>query len=290
MKRNQFLMLGLLPAIFLMTFLFVLPSLWGIYSSFTNMALLGRDAANFRFLGLENYIKLFKDSAFYTSFVNTIYFVVGSALIGQFLLGLIIALLIDYAEKKKFPGRGIVYGIVLLAWINPTLIAGFQWGAMYDYYYGTLNTFLKILGVPKINWLGTMPMLSVIVANIWRGTAFTMLIWLSALKTVPIELYEASKIDGANAFNRFRYITVPMLRDIITVNLIQITMATMGAFLLIWAITSGGPGLKTTTLSLFAYRTAFESYRLGYGSAIAVIMLFINLVFGIIYIRLFRRR
>ncbi len=290
MRRRKFLILGILPAIFLMTFLFVLPSLWGIYSSFTNMALLGKEAANFRFLGLENYIKLFKDSSFYTSFVNTIYFVVGSALIGQFLLGLIIALLIDYAEKKKIPGRGIVYGIVLLAWINPTLIAGFQWSAMYDYYYGTLNKFLNLLGIQKINWLGTMPMLSVIVANIWRGTAFTMLIWLSALKTVPLELYEASKIDGANAFNRFRYITVPILRDIITVNLIQITMATMGAFLLIWAITSGGPGLKTTTLSLFAYRTAFEAYRLGYGSAIAVIMLIINLVFGIIYIRLFRRR
>src|SRR5689334_20721973 len=157
------------------------------------MALVGADAANPRFVGLANFQQLFRDPDFFVVLRNSVTFVVGSAVIGQFVLGLLLALLLDHAERRGFKGGNLVYAAVLLAWVNPTLIAGFLWAAMFDFYFGTLNTALKALSLPPQNWLGNQAMLAIIVANVWRGTAFTMLIFLSGLKTIPQEIYEAAR-------------------------------------------------------------------------------------------------
>jgi multiple sugar transport system permease protein len=279
---------ALLPALGLVGLFFLGPALWAVGASFTNLALVGLDAANPRVVGLENYQRLFRDPDFFAVVRNSIVFVVGSAVIGQFVLGFGLALLLDHAERRGLRGGNLVYAAVLLAWVNPTLIAGFLWAAMFDFYFGTLNTALKALGQAPQNWLGNQAMLAIIVANVWRGTAFTLLIFLSGLKTIPTEIYEAARVDGAGAWRRFWDHTLPNLKYIALLALMNITIATLGAFVLILGLTGGGPGIQTEVLALYAYHTAFQAREIGYGSSIAMIMLIVNFAFAAIYLKFFR--
>jgi len=281
---------GLTPAALLLSLFFVGPSLWALYTSLTNKALVGIDAARPRFVGLDNYQRLLSDPDFATVVLNSIVFVVGSAIVGQFILGLLLALLLDHAERRRYRLATIPYAAVLLAWVNPTVIAGFLWVAMYDFYYGSLNTGLTALGVGPVDWLGRFPMLAVIIANIWRGTAFTMLIFLGALKTIPSDIYEAARVDGANTWRRFWDHTLPSLRPIAALALLSITMSTFGTFILIQTLTNGGPGSATETIALYAFHEAFRSYAIGYGSTIAVVMLALNVAFAVLYLRWSRAR
>src|SRR5437764_7243365 len=147
MAGNGPYVLALLPAAGLVALFFLGPALWAVYASFTNMALVGADAANPHFVGLANYQQLFRDPDFFTVLRNSVAFVVGSAVIGQFVLGLLLALLLDHAQQRGFKGGNLVYAAVLLAWVDPTLIAGFLWAAMFDFYYGSLNVALKSIGL-----------------------------------------------------------------------------------------------------------------------------------------------
>jgi multiple sugar transport system permease protein len=290
LARNRLYLAGLSPAAFLLALFFVGPALWALGSSFTNRALVGIDAANPRFVGLANYQHLFADRDFAQVIVNSIVFVVGSAIVGQFLLGLGLALLLDHAERRGFVATTLVYAVVLLAWVNPTIIAGFLWVAMFDYYNGSLNVGLTHLGLGPVDWFGQAPMLSVIVANIWRGTAFTMLIFLGALRTIPSDIYEAARVDGANAVRRFWDHTLPMLRPIAALTLLSITMATFGTFIVIQTLTNGGPALQTEVIALYAFHEAFQNHAVGYGSTIAVVMLALNLIFAVLFLRWSRAR
>ena len=266
------------------------PSLWALYTSFTNKALVGIDAARPRFVGLDNYARLLSDPDFATVVINSVVFVVGSAIVGQFVLGLLLALLFDHSERRGYRMATVAYAAVLLAWVNPTVIAGFLWVAMYDFFYGSLNEGLHALGLGPVDWLGRFPMLAVIVANIWRGTAFTMLIFLGALKTIPSDIYEAARVDGANAWRRFWDHTLPSLRPIAALALLSITMSTFGTFIVIQTLTNGGPGIQTEVIALYAFHEAFRSYEIGYGSTIAVVMLALNASFAVLYLRWSRAR
>jgi multiple sugar transport system permease protein len=290
LARNRLYLAGLSPAALLLALFFVGPALWALGSSFTNRALVGLDAANPRFVGLANYQHLFGDPDFARVIINSIVFVVGSAIIGQFLLGLGLALLLDHAERRGFIATNLVYAVVLLAWVNPTIIAGFLWVAMFDYYNGSLNVGLTHLGLGPVNWFGQAPMLAVIIANVWRGTAFTMLIFLGALRTIPSDIYEAARVDGANALRRFWDHTLPLLRPIAALTLLSITMATFGTFIVIQTLTNGGPALQTEVIALYAFHEAFQNHAVGYGSTIAVVMLALNLVFAVLFLRWSRAR
>jgi multiple sugar transport system permease protein len=288
--RNRLYLAGLSPAVFLLALFFVGPALWALFSSFTNRALVGIDAANPRFVGFDNYIRLFGDPDFVRVIVNSVVFVVGSAVIGQFVLGLLLALLLDYAQRRGFLAANLVYASVLLAWVNPTIIAGFLWVAMFDFYNGSLNTGLHALGVGPVNWLGQGPMLAIVIANTWRGTAFTMLIFLGALRTIPTDIYEAARVDGASAFRRFWDHTLPILRPIAALTLLSVTIATFGTFILIQTLTNGGPAFQTEVIALYAFHEAFQNHAVGYGSTIAVVMLALNLAFAIVFLRWSRAR
>jgi multiple sugar transport system permease protein len=290
LARNRLYLAGLSPAAFLLALFFVGPALWALGSSFTNRALVGIDAANPRFVGLDNYVRLFGDPDFGRVILNSVIFVIGSAIIGQFVLGLGLALLIDYAQRRGFLASNFVYAAVLLAWVNPTIIAGFLWVAMFDFYNGSLNTGLHALGAQPVNWLGQGPMLAVIIANTWRGTAFTMLIFLGALRTIPTDIYEAARVDGANAYRRFWDHTLPILRPIAALTLLSITMATFGTFILIQTLTNGGPAFQTEVIALYAFHEAFQNHAVGYGSTISVVMLALNLGFAIVFLRWSRAR
>ena len=289
-QRHGPYVIGLVPAAALLALFFVGPAIWAAYASLTNRALVGIDAANPRFIGLDNYRRLADDPDFVQVFLNSLVFVAGSAMVGQFALGLALALLVDHAEHRGYRLVTIAYGAIVLAWVNPTLIAGFQWVAMFDFYYGSFNRALNAVGLPSINWLGEAPMLSVIVVNIWRGTAFAMLIFLGALRTIPTQIHEAARVDGAGAWQRFWDHTLPSLRQIAVLVLLSVTISTFGTFILIQTLTAGGPGIHTETIALYAYHAAFEFYEIGYGSTIAVTMLAINLVFATIYLRVARPR
>lgn len=288
--RNRLYLAGLSPAVFLLALFFVGPALWALVSSFTNRALVGIDAANPRFVGLDNYTRLLSDPEFGRVILNSVVFVIGSAIIGQFVLGLLLALLLDYAQRRGFVASGLVYGSALLAWVNPTIIAGFLWVAMFDFYNGSLNTGLGLLGGQPVNWLGQGPMLAIIIANTWRGTAFTMLIFLGALRTIPSDIYEAARVDGAGPFRRFWDHTLPLLRPIASLTLLSVTIATFGTFILIQTLTNGGPALQTEVIALYAYHEAFQNHAVGYGSTIAVVMLTLNLAFAVVFLRWSRAR
>jgi multiple sugar transport system permease protein len=161
---------------------------------------------------------------------------------------------------------------------------------MFDYYNGSLNVGLTHLGLGPINWFGQAPMLAVIIANVWRGTAFTMLIFLGALRTIPSDIYEAARVDGANALRRFWDHTLPLLRPIAALTLLSITMATFGTFIVIQTLTNGGPSLQTEVIALYAFHEAFQNHAVGYGSTIAVVMLALNLIFAALFLRWSRAR
>ena len=285
LRRNRLYLAGLTPAAFLLALFFVGPALWALASSFTNRALVGLDAANPRFVGLDNYIRLFSDPDFGRVILNSVVFVIGSAIIGQFVLGLLLALLLDHAQRRGFLATSLVYASVLLAWVNPTIIAGFLWVAMFDYYNGSLNSGLQLLGIGPVNWLGQGPMLAIVIANTWRGTAFVMLIFLGALRTIPTDIYEAARVDGAGPFRRFWDHTLPLLRPIAALTLLSVTIATFGTFILIQALTNGGPALQTEVIALYAYHEAFQNHAVGYGSTIAVVMLALNFAFAAVFLR-----
>ena len=204
-------------------------------------------------------------------------------MIGQNTLGLLIALLLK--GRSKAP-RAVVSGLVIAAWTVPETVAGFCW---YSYLHrdGTLNGILDWFGVSQ-NWLYTTPMLAVILANVWRGTAFSMLVYQAALNDVPPELHEAAAVDGASAWQRLRRVTLPLIRRSIVSNLMLITLQTLAAFGLIYVMTKGGPGNKSSTTPIYMYQESFQFYKLGYGTAMALVLLVIGAIFSLIYVRLIK--
>lgn len=270
----------LVPALALMAIFFLGPVLLTVYYSFTNMAITGSAAANFQFVGLSNYIKMFSDKALLTSVLNTLVFLIG-CLVGQTLFGFFLALLM---KNKRKGFRRVVGAIVLAGWVMPEIVCAI---CMYSFFTGegTLNVILGLFGVEEIAWLYEYPMLSVIIANVWHGTAFSMMVYQSALDDVPAEIEESARLDGANSVQNLFYIILPTIRNTIMTNTMLITLMTLGVFGLIFAMTSGGPGTATTTLPLFMYFRAFKNYDLGYGTAISMILLVLGVFFGVFYTR-----
>jgi multiple sugar transport system permease protein len=269
------------PALLLLGVFFAGPLLWSVYSAFTDVALTGSSSVNF--VGLDNFDTLWHDPQFWNSLWLTLVFVVGSAVIGQNTLGLLIALLLRGRSKLT---RAVVSGLVIAAWTVPETVAGFCW---YSYLHrdGTLNGILGFFGLSQ-NWLYTTPMLAVILANVWRGTAFSMLVYQAALNDVPPELHEAAAMDGASAWQRLRGVTLPLIRRSIVSNLMLITLQTLAAFGLIYVMTKGGPGNKSSTTPIYMYQESFQFYKLGYGTAMALVLLLIGALFSLIYVRLIK--
>jgi multiple sugar transport system permease protein len=281
-------LLATLPAALILALFFVLPAAWAIYLSFTNKALLGFNATSTHFIGLDNYRALGNVADFRKFVWNTIVFVTGSAVVGQTGLGLALALLLHHATGRGYRLAPLAYAAVLVAWISPPVFAGSVWGGIFEYRHGLLNTALRKVGLGPVDMLGQYPMLSVIIADVWRGTAFAMVIFLGALQTVPRTIYEAARVDGAGTWQRFWDQTLPSLRHVIALVLLTTTLVTMGSFLLILILTNGDPGYQTETIALFAYHRAFVQFEIGFGAAISVLMLAMNLLFAALYLYLAR--
>lgn len=274
----------LLPAVLLLAVFLLGPVVWSFYGSFTNAALTGPNAKDPAWIGLDNYVKLLQDPLFPLSLWLTVVFVLASAVIGQNVLGLGIALAMNKANRVL---SGIVGTVVVAAWVLPEIVAAF---VAYAYFSedGTLNQVLASVGMTGPNWLFSLPMLAIVLANTWRGTAFSMMVYRAALNDVPTEITEAAMIDGAGGVKRLVLITIPMINKSIATNLMLITLQTLAVFTLIWVMTAGGPSNQSMTLPLMAYVQAFRFSDIGYGTAIATVMLIIGAVFSLIYVRALR--
>ncbi|MDT0380768.1 sugar ABC transporter permease [Streptomyces sp. DSM 42041] len=250
--------------------------------AFTDTQLTGQASASF--VGLENFRRAFADPDFLNAVVLTLVFTVVSAILGQNTLGLALAALMRRASRLV---RSLTGAVVICAWVLPEIVAGFL---LYTFFSsrGTLNDVLAWLQLPEQNWLFTLPILAVSFANVWRGTAFSMLVYSAALSDVPREVTESAEVDGASGWQRMWHITLPMIRRSIGTNLMLNTLQTLSVFGLIWAMTRGGPGQRSTTLPVFMYDTAFNKALIGYGTAVALLLLLVGALFSVVYLRLLR--
>ncbi|MDD1063618.1 sugar ABC transporter permease [Streptomyces cocklensis] len=272
----------LLPAVVLLAVFLAGPIAYCVYYAFTDMQLTG--ASGTHFVGFDNFTRAFGDSDFVNAVVLTLVFVVGSAVVGQNTLGLALAVLM---EKATRPVRAVTSTVVIAAWVLPEVVAGYL---MYAFFFqqGSLNAILRGLHLPQQNWLYTLPILAVCLANVWRGTAFSMLVYSAALNDVPQELVEAAEVDGAGPWQRLWRVTLPVIRRSVMTNLMLITLQTLSVFGLIYTMTRGGPGNKTETLPVFMYQQAFTSSLIGYGTAVALVLLVVGALFSVVYIRMLK--
>jgi len=271
----------LVPAVLLLAIFLLGPVISSFYGSFTDSSLTGSAARNSTFVGFDNYAELFADADFPKSVLLTLVFLVASAIVGQNALGLWLAMLMRSSNRVV---RAVVGTSVVTAWVLPEIVAAFAAYAFFNDT-GTLNSLLGIVGVDGPNWLYALPMLAVILANIWRGTAFSMLVYSAALHDVPSEITESAEVDGARGWQRLAFITLPMIRRSISTNLMLTTLQTLSVFTVIFVMTGGGPGTDSSTLPVLAYQEAFQFGKLGFGTAIATILLLVGAAFSFFYIR-----
>ncbi|MHC5227974.1 carbohydrate ABC transporter permease [Enterococcus sp. LJL99] len=271
----------LFPSWILLLIFFVGPVILTFVFSFTNLSLTGADASQLKFIGFENFTRMFGDPDFRVSVWKTIVFVVFSAVIGQCFLGFMIAFMM---KEKNATFRRIVGLIIIASWVTPEVVVSFCWVAFLGDQ-GTANWLLSLFSIKPVAWLFLFPMTSVVIANIWRGTAFSMMIFQSALDDIPKEVEEAAVMDGASRWQVIRKITIPMVKGTISTNLMLVTLQTLGVFTLIYTMTGGGPGNQTSTLPVFMYKQAFVSYQLGYGTAISLVLLVLGAVASLIYMK-----
>lgn len=272
----------LVPALLLLLVFFAGPILWSFYLAFTNTALTGAGAGgSAQFTGLANFRHMLTDEGFRHSVKLTLIFLIATAVIGQNVLGMLIALLM---QRRHGVTRAVVGGVVIGAWVIPEVVAGYVWYAFLadD---GTLNAILGAVGLESRSWLFVAPMLSVSIANIWRGTAFSMLVYSAALQDVPPDVLEAAAIDGATTTQRLRLVTLPLMKGAITTNLMLVTLQTLAVFGLVYVMTGGGPGNASQVVPIYMYEQSFKFYQLGYGTAVSLVLLVIGAIASFAYVR-----
>ncbi|HWG86099.1 MAG TPA: sugar ABC transporter permease [Deinococcales bacterium] len=276
----------LLPAGALLFAFLVIPAVWSLLQGFTNFTLLGPDALNLRFSGLSNYTRALTDPAFWNALKVSVLYVVGSAMIGQAGLGLLLAFL-THKARGWIPTT--VRSLAVLAWITPGVVVAILWNVYLHSGEGTLNRTLGLAGIPAVNWLFDRPILAIILYNVWRGTAFSMLLFDAALRTIPVSYYEAASVSGASGWRQFVDITLPLIRPQIATDLLLITLWTFNDFGP-YLLTGGGPSFQTEVLPIYTYRVAFRSFELGYGAALSTLLLLINFALAFLNLRQSRRR
>lgn len=276
----------MLPAAAILLVFLTYPLGLGIWLGFTDTKV-GREGI---FIGVENYELLFDDSVFRLSVFNTLLYTVAASIV-KFGLGLWLALILNH----HIPFKAFIRAIVLLPWIVPTVLSAIAWWWIYDSQFSIISWVLVKLGWIDhyIDFLGepNIARASVIVANIWRGIPFVAISLLAGLQTISPSLYEAAVLDGATPWQRFRYITLPMLSPIIAVVMTFSVLFTFTDFQLIWVLTRGGPINATHLMATLSFQRAIPGGNLGEGAAIATAMVpFLFAAIAFSYFGLQRRR
>lgn len=275
----------IIPAFAAISITAFIPLIQTIYDSFFSWSL--RPGFDREFIGLENYIKMIQDARFLNSLWNTIYFTVLSVLL-EFLIGLGVALLMN----AKFKGRGFMRAAMLIPWAVPTVISSQMWRWMYNDRYGVISNLFYNLGIIEegtpILADPSLAMNAIVSVDVWKTTPFVALLLLAGLQTIPSQLYEAARIDGASKWRQFTSITLPILKPTIAVTLIFRTLDALRVFDIVYIMT---PGTRNTeTLSVYNRSLLMDNIfsprgLFGYGSALSVIIFLLIGVFTLIYIK-----
>jgi raffinose/stachyose/melibiose transport system permease protein len=277
--------LYLIPGFVLFAVIILVPLVWNIVLSFTSY----RGIRPPEFIGLENWVKLFHDDKFWTSFLNSIAMIVAMVIIPT-LLGLLLAAMLFDLVGKKFGGRvaSFLRATYYLPQILPVAVAAIVIGWILRPENGALNTILGAIGLSGLehNWLGSpdTALLSIMFVMVWVQLGYPIVIFMAALQRVDPELYEAAELDGANWLQRFRWITVSIIRPEIFVVTLTCTIAALKVFGPIYTLTRGGPGTSTIVPSYYSYSEFFQSQQVGYGATIATALTVVIVVLTIIFI------
>ncbi|MDH0869605.1 carbohydrate ABC transporter permease [Agrobacterium pusense] len=272
---------------FPLAFLFVmagLPLLYNIVMSFQEVDMFSLGTFVRPFVGFKNYVDLFRQPETWPILMNTVTFVVAS-IAGQFVIGFGLALFF----WVNFPGATSLRGLFLVSWVMPGLVVGAIWNWILSGDFGVLNFFLRESGLISGNifWRSgaNFSLWAVVIANIWLGTSFNMILLSVGLASIPGDLYEAAELDGANAWQRFYTITLPMMRSTIGAIISLGLIFTLQQFDLFAAITDGGPNNSSNVAQYWAWDLSFRQYDFGKGATISVIMIVFVMLASIVYVR-----
>ncbi len=270
----------ILPALLLIAAFLLLP----ILTSFTTSLHVDTPFAEKRFVGLRNYEQLFGDDVA-TGALGFTFLFVGVSVMLEIILGLLLALVIHQA----FRGRGLVRAAVLIPWAIPTVVTAVMWKYMLNDQYGLLNLLLHGGRIEAYQAYLAEPAaarLAIIAADVWKTSSFAALLILAGLQTIPDQLHEAARVDGAGSVRRFFSITLPLLRPAVLVALLFRTMDAFRVFDLVYVMTQGAPGGSTNVLQFFGYQTMFPEQQFGYGSAVSVVVFLIIGLLSVLTVRL----
>lgn len=264
-RRNFWGYLFILPNFLGFLVFMLVPILMSLYFSFTNYDVI----STIEFVGLENYINLFQDEQFIVAILNTLWFTVLTVPVGV-ILSLLLAVLLN----RQIRGISIFRTLVFIPVITSMVAVSLVWSMLYEENGGLLNTLLGYLHLPSVAWLTSteMAMISIAIMSIWKGLGYNMTIFLAGLQGVPRDLYEAATIDGANAFQKFRKITVPMIGPTTYFVTLMALIGSLQVFDQVNIMTGGGPVNATRTIAFHLYQYGFQFYKMGYACAAAYVL------------------
>ena len=257
------------------------PFVYNIIISFSNTNLY--HLRDWSFIGLEHFRTIFSEPQLYSILLRTVIWTVVNVA-SHLVLGVALAILLN----QEIRGRAIYRALLILPWAMPQYITALTWRGMFNFEYGAINLMLRSLHLPPVSWLSstTGAFVAPIIANIWLGFPFMMVIALGGLQAIPKELYEAAAIDGAGWWFRLRRITLPLLKPVLVPATVLGTIWTFNNLNVIWLVTNGGePADKTHILVTYVYKAAFHYYRYGYAAAFSMVIFAILLGFVIYFLR-----
>jgi len=261
------------PALGYLLFFWGAPTLYAFYLSLTD-ASLGREGA--RFVGWSNYAGLFADPVFWTALRNTGILLAGSVTL-EVAAGLGLALVLVRSSARM---RAVAVTLLLVPWLFSPLVSALTWRWIFEEPFGLLNAALNQVGIRGIPWLARPwgAMGAVLLASLWQGAGISALVILAALRAIPASLLDASLTDGAAGWRRFRHVVLPQIRGVLLLDGLLVSIKSLGAFTLVFALTGGGPGYATEILATYVYRLTFFHYRAGAASAAGIFLALLFLV------------
>lgn len=278
----------LFPAVLFMLTLIGYPLIYNIILSFQNVSLANIASKDISFIGIDNYQRLAQDKVFWASLKNTLLYTAGSVVF-QFAIGFLLALFFS----MKFRLAPFLRGLMMVSWLIPLTVTALLFKFMMASNEGVFNQLLISWGMidNPIPWLSDpkIAIWSVIIANIWVGIPFNMLLISAGLSSLPEDVYESASLDGANAFQKFIHLTLPLLRPVITVVMMLGFIYTFKVFDLVFVMTGGGPVHATEVLSTVSYRYSFDEFQFSMGAASANVLFFILLLVSLVYLRLIKK-
>lgn len=285
-RREPWLDWMVLPTLLVMAVVVGYPIIYTFVLSVQDFNLLDFSPANY--IGADNYAKLAADPIFWRSLVNTAIYTFGSVGISA-LLGLVLALLMEDLGGARFRA---IRALLLTPWAVPFVVVAFLFRYMYLQNGGVINAVLLSTGIinEPVPWLNSasLALPAVMVANIWAMAPFFFLLLSAALSAIPNEVIESARVDRARTWDMIWHIKLPFLRNPLLISSLLMVISNFNDFAKIWAMTQGGPGYSTSTLVVYVYRLAFQSFEFGYASAVGVIWLAMLMVFAWIYMRALR--